>query len=348
MSPYPTLAVCLLLAAPLTLHAQEAGLAAKYPGDRGLSADPAVILVEDFEQDSVEAVSRSWSHTSNLEGKAMALEADVPPGTAGKKSLRVTATRGQDTGGHLFKVLERGQEQLHIRFYVKFAEDHGFLNHFVKLQGSVNPPRWPEGEAGYRHTKSFSIGLEPMGESHHTYPGVPYGPPGIWHFYNYWPEMHSHQTPQGEGTRFYGNNFEPLEPAVVPRGKWQCVEFMVKLNSTPEATDGEQAFWIDGKLAARFAPGSVSGHWMRDKYRLDPKATNNTPFPGFRWRTDPDILINKVWLLYYLNFEEGTARHDEKYAAEHPDTPLNTQSGTVWFDDVVVATKYIGPVTPVR
>lgn len=319
------------------------GLAAKYPGDAGIERDPDVVFTENFEAGTIQKIGEHWSDVSDAAGTSLALSADVPPSTGGKHSLQATATRGKDTGGHLFKVLKPGYDELYIRFYVKFAADHGFLNHFVKLQGSINPPRWTEGEAGHRHTKSFSTGLEPQEGSHHTYPGKSYPPPGIWHFYSYWPEMRSWENPDGTGTSCYGNDFEPKEPAIVPRDRWQCVEFMVKLNSTPDKSDGEQAFWIDGKLTARFAPGSVTGYWMRDVFRLDD--LKGKPFEGFRWRTDPLVTINKVWLLYYVNPEEGTGGMNDDYHAKNPGALINTQAGTVWFDDVVVAKRYIGPVS---
>ena len=68
----------------------------------------------------------------------------VVPRLAGGNSL----PPGKDAGGRLFKVLKSGYDQIHIRSYVKFAADHGYLNHFVKLQGSINPSWWTEGEAG--------------------------------------------------------------------------------------------------------------------------------------------------------------------------------------------------------
>lgn len=327
----------------LASGAEELGLSEKYPGDRGIERDPEVVFTENFEAGSLQAVGERWSEMRNDQGIALALSKDVPASAVGKQSLEVTATRGKNTGGHLFKVLKPGYDQLYIRFYVKFADDHGFLNHFVKLQGSIDPPRWPEGEAGFKHAKSFSTGLEPQQCSHHTYPAKSFSPPGIWHFYTYWPEMRSWQNPDGTGKSYYGNDFEPEEPVLVSRGRWQCVEFMVKMNSSPEKADGEQAFWIDGKLEGRFAPGSVTGYWMRDVFRID--STKGKPFEGLRWRTDPRIAINKIWLLHYVNPEEGTGKKNGEYQSEHPDDKMNTQTATVWFDDVVVAKKYIGPMT---
>ena len=107
-------------------------------------------------------------------------------------------------------MLEPGHDQLYARFYVKFAADHGFNHHFVKLQGAINPPRWPMGGAGCKPTNSWTTGIEPGGRSNITYPSVPYPPPGIWHFYTYWEEMRSWQGPAGTMTCTISNRFAPL------------------------------------------------------------------------------------------------------------------------------------------
>ena len=48
----------------------------------------------------------------------MVVRADVPPGSAGKRSLQVTATPGADTGGHLYKRLPKGVDRLYARFFL--------------------------------------------------------------------------------------------------------------------------------------------------------------------------------------------------------------------------------------
>ena len=138
-----------ILAGGQCAGAELSGLAAKYPGDAGLAADPDVVFVENFETEALPKSGERWNEVKNEAGAALALAKDSPPGSSGKQSLQVTATHGQNTGGHLFKVLKPGYDELYLRFYVKFAADHGYLNHFVKLQGSINPPNWPEGEAGF-------------------------------------------------------------------------------------------------------------------------------------------------------------------------------------------------------
>lgn len=60
------------------------------------------------------------------------------------------------------------------------------------------------------------------------------------------------------------------------------------------------------------------------------------PFEGFRWRTSDDLKVNFFWLLHYVT--ENTARQNR---VANPN-PVNR----VWFDDIVVANSYIGPIRP--
>jgi hypothetical protein len=102
----------------------------------------------------------------------------------------------------------------------------------------------------------------------------------------------------------YNGKQEPIQP-----GRWYCVEAMLKANSSPDKADGEQAFWVDGELYGRFG--------------------------GFRWRTTDKLKINSFWLLYYNT--DQPARHNND-----PDPKSRVMQ--VWFDDIVVATEYVGPI----
>lgn len=97
---------------------------------------------------------------------------------------------------------------------------------------------------------------------------------------------------------------EPIQP-----GRWYCVEVMLKANSSPDKADGEQAFWVDGELYGKFT--------------------------GFRWRTTDKLKINSFWLLFYNT--DQPARHNND---PHPESRIME----VWFDDIVIATEYIGPI----
>jgi hypothetical protein len=318
---------------------QGYGISVKYPGDAGIERDPAVVLAEGFEIEDVAELGKRWSDVGNEGAQALMLDGMVPPGSAGKRSLRVTATRGENSGGSVFTVLKPGYDRLFFRFYVKFAPDYGFDHHFCSLGGEINPPPYPVGRAGIRPDNYWGTGIEPTPESYQKYPAVKFAPPGIWHFYTYWPEMRSFENEDGTGTQCYGNDFEPREPVVAPRGEWICVEMMVKMNSAPDQADGEQALWIDGKPVGSFGPGMV-GYWLRDSFRND--GDKAKPCEGIRWRHDMGVNINKVKLENYVS--ESAFARSEEYAAAHPDFAINTRQATVWFDDVVVSKEYVGPI----
>ncbi len=317
------------------------GISRRYPQDRGIEKDPQVIFVENFEDRSLDGLKKRWEEISNKDQKPISFADEGPSASAGKTCLQITATRGHDTGGHLFRRLLPGYDTVYVRFYVRFAADHGFIHHFVTLSGMKNPPAWPTGDAGIRPVDRFSSGIEPVSQSHQFLSPRSFDPPGIWHFYTYWPEMRTWQNDSGIGNSYYGNNFEPLSPRTIPREKWICVEIAMGINSSVDASDGWQAFWIDGKPVEWFGPGHPNGIWKRDKWiiRDDSKAAG---FPGFRWRTDPAIKINRFWLMHYVT-DKAFAEND-RYLADHPDAVINTQAAAVWFDDIVVAKAYVGPI----
>ncbi len=325
-----------------TTLAGTLGLAARYPGDVGIESDSSVVFTEDFESTSVAGLGQRWTEISNNKDAVLAMIKDVTAPSEGKICLEMKGIKGQNTGGHLWKLLDKGYEQLYARFYVKFAPDAPYVHHFVSMGGWFNSPQYPMVGAGSRPNGrvSFATYIDLMGRDVTD-------PPGAWSFYSYWSEMRSWQTsegvPDGRPNPYYGNPFGPVEPLQAKRGQWQCVEIMIKLND-PEERNGEQAFWIDGKLIGRFGPGTIEGTWLTDKFRrsgvfnTDPK-----PFEGFRWRTDDRVKINTFWLLYYL-----AAVFENDYNPNDPDIPYNDNIARVYFDNVVLATEYIGPISAGR
>lgn len=249
----------------------------------------ALVLAEDFE-----AFDRArWDDL----GRTPSALRIVDGGRGGGRCAQLTATLGSDTGAHLYKMLEPGLETCHLRFYVRFEDDPGYVHHFVHLVGYRPATRWPQGGAGERPRgdERFSTGIEPWGDwGRHPAPGA-------WHFYSYFGEMKA--APDG---KYWGNSFAPDPPVLVERGRWLCVEIMLKCNR-PDAADGEQALWLDGREVARFG--------------------------GIRWRTDARLNVNGVWLMHYVT--EQAYRHNRVAARK---------VNRVWFDDVAVAGEYIGPV----
>ena len=298
------------------------GLAAKYRGDVGLAKDPAVLFAEDFEEGSLEAIGKRWDNVSNEGGRPLTLSSDVPAASAGKQSIEMTATLGQDYGGHLYTRFP-GVDQAYLRFYVKFMDPPEYLHHFVMMGGYNPPTAWPQGKAGLRPEGDdrAHFGIEPAG-GHGDYP-----PPGAWNFYTYWQDMRI----SADG-KYWGNGLHPVEAQLVPAGRWQCVEVMMKMNSAPEAYDGELALWLDGKLVAHFVKGAPRGPWSGMGFHL--LKQGGEPFEGFRWRKTNDLKINFLWLEHYVT--ENVARYNDLAAQK----PINR----VWFDEVVVSKEYIGPI----
>ena len=319
------------------------GIAAKYPGDISIERDQDVIFVESFEG----SVDQICSHWETVSGKAIMSKSDhVVPGSSGKQSLLLTrvagGTQGYRDGGNLYRRLENdkggyGYDQLFFRFYMKFNAEHAPIHHYGSgLLGFDPPTPWPQGGAGVRPNGAarWSTQVEP---SNFT----------TWHFYTYWQQMCG-SPPRGQT---WGNTFEiGVPPRRVVKEKWICLEVMVKMND-PGESNGEQAYWLDGKLS-RNGDGEITsylgkgfpsiGTWTFDKF--EPSATKRgtawdyqqghgraieggRSFPGFAWRSTPELNINAIWLYRYMSRpERGTSK--------------------VWWDHLVVAKRYIGPMMP--
>ena len=268
------------------------GLAARYPGDVGIGGDRRVVLAESFESGDLR---RRWKSINKYPGQ-LSLVGGKTEVHGGRRALKISYLRGENTGGHLYTSLDPGHERLFFRFYVRFPEGHGYVHHFVHMTGYDPPTPWPQGGAGQRPRgdERFSTGIDVFGDWGRS------KPPGRWGFYSYWCEM----KPSGDG-RYWGNSPKGGKHVPVVTDRWICVEFMIRLNTVGKR-DGEQAFWIDGKCA---------GHWT-----------------GYRWRTDPKLRINGIWLLYYMT-DAAVRRSRGVPKDEH-----------IFFDDIVVATEYIGPM----
>ena len=249
--------------APQSKLPHGAGFAGRFKADSGISAHPAVIFADDFEAGELGA---RWDEKGRTKGKALSI---APTGNeiCGKQCLRVEARLGENTGDGLTKWFEP-VPQVFVRFYVKF--DHGcdYMHHFVTLRankGLRGGDKWSGfGGAGLRPAGDdrFSTALEPWG-NWGRWPA-----PGKWNFYSYWHEMQV--SPDG---KYWGNSFQVEPQDVIQKDRWICAEFMLKEN-TPAQPDGEQAFWINGRLL---------GHWR-----------------GINWRKTPTLQANALTLESYV------------------------------------------------
>ncbi len=314
---------------PEAAKLNSAGCAANYPGDAGIEKDAAVVFAENFEENSIPELEKRWEDTKAPE--IMSFSEDIPPGSGGKHSLLFTYVGGKGTGGHLYRRLLPGYDKLYVRFYTKFDAGCAPIHHFFHIGGHNPSTPYPQGGAGERPQgdRDFSVGLEPFGNS------------WTWDYYAYWMEMRG-SPPKGQT---WGNSFIRDSNLGVQKGKWTCVEAMIQMNH-PEDHDGELALWIDGQPVSHLGKGFPKGKWLFDTFnpgqggegvRWDdqkgaperfPVAAGGEPFEGFRWRKDAGLNLNYLWLLLYIT------------------DAAPGQVSRVWFDDIVIATNYIGPIQP--
>ena len=201
-----------------------------------------------------------------------------------------------------------GADAVYARFYVKFSPDYQYNHHFVWLGANQRTNKWSAfGKAGLKPNGTYySTGMEPW------FAWGKNPSPGEVNLYTYYLDM----EPDRKMDKYWGNGFFPPGPGkgsaagkdrvIPPLNQWQCWEFMIQANTAPDKADGKQAMWVNGKLAGEFT--------------------------GIRWRNDMDLKVNCFWLEHY-GYDEGD-----------PTKQYWKESQSVWFDDVVVARRYIGPI----
>ena len=227
---------------------------------------------------------------------------------AGRWCVQMPMERGKNTGADAIKWFMPGADAVYARFYVKFSPDYQYNHHFVWLGANQRTNKWSAfGKAGLKPNGTYySTGMEPW------FAWGKNPPPGEVNLYTYYLDM----EPDRKMNKYWGNGFFPPGPGkgkavsesrvIPPLNQWQCWEFMIQANTAPEKADGKQAMWVDGKLIGEFT--------------------------GIRWRNDMDLKVNCFWLEHY-GYDEGD-----------PTKQYWKQSQSVWFDDVVVARRYIGPM----
>ena len=103
----------------------------------------------------------------------------------------------------------------------------------------------------------------------------------------------------------------------------RCVNHLEQVNAG--------RLYVDGELIGWWKPGSPMGNYRGAHFVTPaPPGTEPIPFEGFDFRSDPAVKINQVLLQWYVT---------ERYARAG-----TSDRNIVYFDDVVIATEYIGPM----
>jgi hypothetical protein len=203
----------------------------------------------------------------------------------------------------------RSFDTLYFRIWVRFAEDHRYVHHFLNIGGSQPDDFWYHGTAGCLPNGALSMGttVDFEEETHESF------------FYTYTPDMSCDTncgnyadvaaycadcaekglpTCDEQEQCCWGNLYGPTVPHEFDVGRWFCFEMMMRAN-TPGEHDGQMAYWVDDALV----------------HQED----------AMMWRTSPTLALNRIRIQHYIT---------ESDAGGH--------SNRVWFDDAVVSTEPIG------
>ena len=224
------LAVALLLVwCGQALWAAEEGPTSAPVSEPGLKGRSDIVFFEDFE-------APDWKTHWNLE---LSQDAQVTDDARfvyqGRRAFAVRSTASKHfTTGKLYLFYPDGFDRLHLRCYIYLPET------FV----------WGQGR--YCHLKLFSLGgrrtgdpwgstgagQRPMGTDKFSCTIAAKPKDGTLEFYYYHPDQRGG----------YGDHQVCSEG--LQRGRWQCVETMLKVNAVGQH-DGEVACWLDGREVGR-------------------------------------------------------------------------------------------------
>jgi hypothetical protein len=253
--------------ASATATSADLGIAARYPEDKNIASDPAVIFADDFESyTSPSQLTTKWDGAYQLPNIRIATEAGNC--FSGSKSLEFSLPISTaEVSNSLKKRLSPEQDTVFLRAYTKFdaeysvnTSNHNGLRLSAKYPGpGIIPPA--DGTGFFLFLLQNNIlGTTLAGET----------PPGYSHLYVYWPGQRSafgdHWYPdgmvkpvasgignQGDWLAFPNQypDFTPMPNFLPQRNRWYCYELMVRAN-TPGQRDGEVKYWIDGNLVSDF------------------------------------------------------------------------------------------------
>lgn len=230
-----------------------------------------IFFSDDFESEA--SLAKYFEIRGQREGRAR-LVSDAKPARSGTGAIQFTAVarEGKESGaGASGWFGPEGYDRVYLRRYIRFADDYdqGNLNHTGGGLSAV--------KGGDKWYAMGMAGLRPRGDDYFSSRFEPWRDwgrqpaPGYMFLYTYWMEMT--RDPDGH---FWGNMLgpEPGERITLQRGRWYCLEQMIKAN-VPGKTDGELAAWIDGKLYIHYA--------------------------GIRWRTTADVKLKRFEIGVYVH-----------------------------------------------
>jgi hypothetical protein len=286
------------------------GLAAKYPGDEGIEQDPAVVFADGFEGFDDDLIATEPVGQKGMKWDAawhtVRITRDPENVHSGRQAVEIVHAEPMSYG--VGRDFDEGFDTLHVRYYMKYHRDFPGCHHTGMCLWAGAP-----GIVLRSGTDHSATGVRPNGKSHFSvqldtsppWVGESDRPPGRSNIYCY----HMDQVGRFGDKFFPSGEVRPTENAglfgegFVPR---------------PEFNADRGRWYCYEFMVSANAPGNSDG---RVAFWVDGRLAGD--FPGLRFRSDPALRINHVVLGPY-----SSRKHDNK---------------VMWYDDVVVATSYVGP-----
>jgi hypothetical protein len=281
------------------------GIASKYPGDVGIGSDPNVLFFDDFE--SYQTPNDLWNRWDNVyQVSDTTIVTAAPNVFAGKQSLAFTLHQvSTEVANAVDKVLSPEQDAVHLRYYSKF--DTSFDIPTSSHNGASI-------SAHYYNGFNATPGVPADGTNKYLVnledfqPDTTTAPPGYLNLYVYWPLQRSN----------YGDHFLP-NGDVYPNTSIKA-DFGPQFVSRPNIIPTRDVWHCWEYMLRANTPGMTDGEvtvWLDGVLVAD--------FGNLRFRDIATLTIDHV----SLGLHAGS----------------NTKAETTkYYDNVVVAKSYIGPM----
>jgi len=290
----------------------DIGIAAAYPGDKNIASDPAVIFADDFESYTLpDHAKTKWGNGAGFQRMRIATEADHV--FSGSKSLEMALPISTtEISCSLWKVLSPEQDTVFMRMYHKFdpnydvdASNHNGIRLSAKYPDIAGTKPPADGTGFFLFLLQNSKGKRP-GEV----------APGYTDLYVYW----SRQRSQWGDHWYPDGSVLPYDPTIGNKGEWLAYPAQYPdFQPYPQFIPQRDRWYCYELMVKANTPGKNDGEV---KYWIDGKVAGD--FPNLNMRSISTLKIDHANMMLHAT---STQRAIKK-----------------WYDNVVVATKYIGPM----